>query len=166
MLARLRARLRTRWYTWRARGVCASVGSALAVNGPSSFTRNTHLGSNCNFNGMLVRGTGKLTIGDNFHSGSECRIITQIHNFDGGTAIPYDRTYIRQPVVIEDNVWLGDRVMILGGVTIGEGAIVQAGSVVVRDVPRCAIVGGHPAQVFKHRDVEHYERLKAARAFN
>jgi len=57
-------------------------------------------------------------------------------------------------------VWLGDRVLILPGVTISEGAVIQAGSVVVRDVPYCAIVGGAPAKVFKYRDIEHYEALK------
>jgi chloramphenicol O-acetyltransferase type B len=76
-----------------------------------------------------------------------------------------NHTIIRKPIVIEDNVWLGDRVIVLGGVTIHEGAIVQAGSVVVRDVPKGAIVGGHPAQVFKYRDMGHYEDKKAKGLF-
>ena len=63
-------------------------------------------------------------------------------------------------VVIEDNVWLGNRVIVLPGVTIGEGAIIQAGSVVVKDIPKYAIAGGHPAKVFSSRDKDHYEMLK------
>ena len=62
--------------------------------------------------------------------------------------------------MIEDNVWLGNRVTILPGVTIGEGAIIQAGSTVVRDIEKYAIAGGHPAKVFKYRDIDHYEKLK------
>jgi acetyltransferase-like isoleucine patch superfamily enzyme len=62
-------------------------------------------------------------------------------------------------------VWLGSRVTILGGVTIGEGAIIQAGAVVVSDIPKYAIAGGNPAKVFKYRDIEHYERLKAENRF-
>ena len=62
-------------------------------------------------------------------------------------------------------MWIGSRVIILGGVHIGEGAIIQAGSVVVTDVPPCAIVGGNPATVFKWRNKEHYYKLKGKRAF-
>lgn len=87
-------------------------------------------------------------------------IITSYHNYDQGTKIPYDDTYISKDVVIEDNVWLGSRVIVLGGVTIGEGAIIQAGSVVIKDIPAFGIAGGHPAKVFKYRDIEHYNQLK------
>ena len=56
--------------------------------------------------------------------------------------------------------------IVLPGVTMGEGAIVQAGSVVVKDIPKCAIVGGHPANVFSSRDVDHYEKLKKEGKFH
>ena len=59
-----------------------------------------------------------------------------------------------------------DRVIVLGGVTIGEGAIIQAGSVVVNDIPKYAIAGGHPAKVFAARDIAHYEELKALGKFH
>ena len=126
----------------------------------SKITKNTTLGNNVNFNGMRISGLGKVLIGDNFHSGTECMIITSYHNYDQGTKIPYDDTYISKDVVIEDNVWLGSRVIVLGGVTIGEGAIIQAGSVVIKDIPAFGIAGGHPAKVFKYRDIEHYNQLK------
>lgn len=48
---------------------------------------------------------------------------------------------------------------------IGEGAIIQAGSVVVKDVPPLAIVGGNPARVFKWRDKAHYYELKEKKQF-
>ena len=92
-------------------------------------------------------------------------LITSIHNYDNGNAIPYDNTFIRKKIVIEDNVWLGARVIILGGVTIGEGAIIQTGSVVVKDIPKFAIAGGHPAVVFKYRNIEHYKKLKKEKKF-
>lgn len=130
------------------------------------MSNNTILNSNPNFNGMIIKGGGKVYIGDNFHSGEGCLIIAQNHNFDNGEAIPYDKTYIYKDVYIGDNVWFGDRVIVLGGVTIGEGAIIQAGSVVVKDIPPLAIAGGHPAVVFKWRDNEHYYLLKAAGKFH
>ncbi len=140
---------------------CAAFSEPLWVNGKSSVTGNTHLGKNVHFNGMHIRGKGKVVIGDNFHSGSECLFITSVHNYEGN-ALPYDDTYIHKNITIGDNVWLGSRVIVLGGVTIGEGAIIQAGSVVVSDIPACAIAGGHPAKVFKHRNLDHYNQLKAA----
>ena len=56
---------------------------------------------------------------------------------------------VKGPVVIEDNVWIGERVCILSGVTIGKGAIVAANSVVTHDVPPYSVVGGVPAKLIK-----------------
>ena len=129
------------------------------------LTKNTVLGKNPNFNGLKIRGHGRVTFGDNFHSGENCLIITDFHNYLGG-AIPYDNTVITKDVTIGDNVWIGVNVIILGGVTIGEGAIIQAGAVVVRDVPTFGIAGGNPAAVFKYRDKEHYMKLKEEKKFH
>lgn len=162
-----RRRKLMKWY-WsrRVANQAASYRSWPRANYRTNVTHMTHLGRNVNFNGMSITGAGHVTIGDNFHSGIECRMITQFHNYDSGNAIPYDSTYIIRDFTLENNVWIGDRVMILGGVTIGEGAIIQAGSVVVSDIPKHAITGGHPAKVCKHRNIEHYERLKSASKFH
>lgn len=56
-----------------------------------------------------------------------------------------------QPVVIEEDVWVGARAMILKGVRIGRGAIIAAGAVVTRSVPPYAVAGGVPARVIKFR---------------
>ena len=153
-------------YTKKVKMQCEKFGEFLKVNGKSVVTLNTKLGNNVNFNGIEIQGNGRVIIGDNFHSGKECLIITHIHNYDHGKCIPYDDTYIHKNVVIENNVWIGTRVTILGGVTIGEGAIIQAGSVVVKDIPKYGIAGGSPAKVFKYRDKEHYEKLKSNGKFH
>lgn len=153
-------------YTALVKARVESYGKDIRANRFSKVTKTTVLHNNINFNGMDISGRGRVEIGSNFHSGTECMIITSFHNYDGGDAIPYDNSYIDKDVTIEDNVWLGSRVIILGGVKIGEGAIIQAGSVVVNDIPSCAIAGGHPAKVFKYRDIEHYHDLKAAGKFN
>jgi acetyltransferase len=75
---------------------------------------------------MKIQGEGIVRFGNYFHSGEDCRIITDIHNFDFGTEIPYDSTKIVKDVIIGDFVWIGTCVIILGGVEIGEGAIIQA----------------------------------------
>lgn len=54
-------------------------------------------------------------------------------------------------VIIEDEVWIGYGALILSGVTIGKGSIIAAGSVVTRDVPPYAIVGGNPAKIIRYR---------------
>ncbi len=165
-LLRLQRIMRRRYWTWRVRRQVQKITGRLTVNARSSVGPNVFLADNVNFNGMQISGMGKVIIGNNFHSGIDCLMITQNHNYDHGAQIPYDSSYILKDIVIEDNVWLGDRVIVLGGVTIGEGAIVQAGSVVVKSIPKYAIAGGHPAQVFGQRNIEHYEKLKHERQFH
>lgn len=80
-------------------------------------------------------------------------------------ALPYGTKYINKPVIIEDNVWIGSDVIIIPGVTIHEGAIIGIGSVVTKDVPSCAVVGGNPAKIIKYRDKEQYEKLKRNERF-
>lgn len=159
-------RLRKKIRTARVKRSCGGYDGLVLVNGPTILTKNTFLGGNVHFNGLVVSGGGKVTIGNNFHSGSDCLFICQNHNFDSGAAIPYDNTYIHKDIEIAANVWLGSRVIILGGVKIGEGAIIQAGSCVVSNIPPYAIAGGHPAKVFSQRDIEHYEKLKAEGKFH
>ena len=77
-----------------------------------------------------------------------------------------DAYQYNMPVHIGKNCWIGAGAIILPGVTIGEGAIIQAGSVVVNDIPKYAIAGGHPAKVFSSRDKDHYEKLKKEGKFH
>lgn len=155
-------------YTSIIKFLCKEYGKNLKVNGYSWFTKGVvTLGDCCNFNGMEIQAgsKSKIKIGNYFHSGKECMIIAQNHNYEGAQ-IPYDNTYICKDVTIGDCVWLGSRVTILGGVKIGEGAIIQAGSVVSSDIPAYGIAGGNPAKVFKYRDIQHYEQLKKEKRFH
>lgn len=61
---------------------------------------------------------------------------------------------VAESITICDYVWIGARSIILQGVTIGEGAIVAAGSVVSKDVPPYTVVAGIPSKVIKHRTIE------------
>lgn len=152
---------RVRRFLWtRVLRLSCDSGSDVRANGFTWLSKKTLLGKNANFNGLRVYGAGSVQIGDNFHSGKGVAIYTQSHNYHG-TAIPYDRTRKLYAVKIGDNVWLGDNVTIVGNVEIGEGAIVQVGSVVSRSVGALEIVGGNPAAAFKKRDSDHYFRHKA-----
>ena len=157
-------RMYLKYLTIIVRRKAKACGSNLYIGGTCRFSGNYYIGNNCNFNGMTVQGEGNLYIGNYFHSGVECMIITQNHNYEG-ESIPYDKTFIYKNIKIGDCVWFGNRVTVTGNVTIGEGAIIAAGAVVTKDVPDCAIVGGNPAKIIKYRDKKHYYRLKAEGKF-
>ena len=142
-----------------------SVGKGLHCNGPVHITRQTELGDHVHFNGAFFFGGGKVKIGNWVHSGIGLKVFTRNHNYEG-EAIPYDSVYVHKPVTIGDCVWIGAYVILLPGTTIGEGAIIQAGSVVHGEIPPMAIAGGNPAKVFAWRDRGHYEELKACGRFH
>ncbi len=98
-------------------------------------------------NGVL---TGKwVTITDNSHGDTSFATLQEI---------PRKRSVVSKgAVVLCDNVWIGDKATILPGVTIGEGAVIAANSVVTKDVPPYSIVAGCPAKVIKkYEQVEHF----------
>lgn len=68
---------------------------------------------------------------------------------------PFTYDWPPKRTVLENDVWVGTRVIIVGGITIGTGAIIAAGAVVTKDVPPYAIVGGNPAKIIKYRFDEH-----------
>lgn len=78
--------------------------------------------------------------------GRDCKISWDVIIMDTDQHPLNSSTPVRRPVTIEDKAWIGCRCTILKGVTIGEGAIIAAGSVVTRDVPPYSIYGGVPAR--------------------
>jgi lipopolysaccharide O-acetyltransferase len=68
---------------------------------------------------------------------------------DHPNSIPKERKLTSNPIIIEDNVWIGESVSILPGVTIGQGSIVGANSLVSKNIPPYAIAVGNPAKVIK-----------------
>ena len=125
----------------------------------TSLSDNTIVGKYCSFHGTKVMGKGKVIIGDYFHAGDNLLFLTEKHNYEG-EFLPYDRNTIVEDIIVGNYVWMGDNVIVLGDVKIGDGAIIQAGAVVSSDIPECGIAGGNPARVFKYRDIKHFERLK------
>ena len=90
-----------------------------------------------------------LTLGKNVFMGPECLFYSYQHKFDPVTK-QYDGYTDVRPIVIEDNVWLGRRAIIMGGITIGEGSTIGAASVVTRDVPPYSVAAGNPAVIRKN----------------
>ena len=95
---------------------------------------------------------GKIHIKRGSIIGPNVIIHTANHNYlNNIKAIPYDKELIIKEVIVEENVWIGDSVIILPGITIGEGSIIAAGSVIVKNIPKYSIAGGNPAKVIKER---------------
>ncbi len=96
---------------------------------------------------------GDVEIGKYVMMGPQCIIYAVDHiTSDLETPMCFQGMAPTKPVVIEDDVWIGSRVTILKNVRIGSGAIIGAGSVVTKDVPQLAIVGGNPAKVIRYRN--------------
>ena len=147
------------YWLFKVRVTARSAGRCLYIGGACSVNRNTVLGDHVSTNGLVVKGSGSVDIGDYVHTGDQLLIMTSNHNYKNSTLLPYDEMHENKHVSIGRAVWIGDRVVILGGVSIGEGAIIQAGSVVVSDIPQLAIAGGSPAKVFSQRDSDKYWTL-------
>lgn len=160
-LARNKNKLIQIYYTEKVRNTSQECGEGLQVVNPSEINNRTKLGKQVHFRDINIRGDGPVEIKDNFEGGPDIFILTRNHKYDSGNRLPFPaNSYKREKVTIEENVWIGAKVIILPGVTIGEGSVIQAGSVVVNDIPPCSIAGGHPAKVFDERDKERYYSLK------
>ena len=102
--------------------------------------------------------TGKITIGENTLIGPDVKIYTAVHPVSAEERIYTDetgRSAIRPqtaPVVIGNHVWIGGGTIILPGVTIGDNAVISAGSVVTKPIPANAVVCGNPCVVKKLLD--------------
>ena len=160
-------RVKSKYYTFLFKQMLHSYGS-VGVNNYCKIARTAtvDVGYKFSSNGLTISGLGGVKVGDYFHSGTNCKIMLGSHDYDNGEAIPYGSGNVNKQVVIEDFVWFGSDVTISGNVHIGEGAIIAIGSVVVKDVPAYAIVGGNPAKVIKYRDIEHFNTLKQQGKFH
>lgn len=112
------------------------------------------IGCNCHFGKAChITAINEINIGDNLLTGQYVIISDNSHGKSDSSSLsipPVERVlFSKGPVRIGNNVWIGDRVAILAGVTIGDGAIIGANAVVTHDIPDRAVVGGVPAKVIK-----------------
>lgn len=96
-----------------------------------------------------------LTIGEGVGVATGVLIIDHDHDFRDPRKGYYNTGYLlASPIVIHDNAWIGERAIVLKGVTIGKGAIIGAGALVNRDVPEYSIAVGVPAKVVRRFDFD------------
>lgn len=102
--------------------------------------------------GVTLICSGGLTIGSHVMMAPGVRIVTNGHGNERTDVLMRDQGIYEKPVRIGDDVWLGANVVVLPGVTVGRGAIIAAGSVVTKDVPEYALMGGVPAKLIRYRE--------------
>lgn len=108
--------------------------------------------------GVRIDSADKVTIGNN------CMLAASSYISDADWHDHYDRTRPigkSAPVVLEDNVWIGEGAMVAKGVTIGQNSIVGARALVTRDVPPDTVVGGNPAIEIRKLDPQEPKRLRS-----
>ena len=155
--------------------------------------KNVTLGKNSTFGrGTVFFAPHGITVGDNVYIGKYCSLETDIEigsnvliGSNVGMVGKYDHDYSFVGKSIKDSPWIGDEsytfrgkslkiriesdtwigfgAIVMSGVTVGRGAIVAAGSVVTKDVPPYAIVGGNPAEILSYRfdeaQIREHEKL-------
>jgi maltose O-acetyltransferase len=97
--------------------------------------------------GLVCLDVARISIGDDVQLGPGVQLLTATHPVEPGPR--RDKWESAEPIVIEDNVWLGGGVVVCPGVTIGADTVVGAGSVVTRDLPAGVIAVGSPARVVR-----------------
>lgn len=123
-----------------------------------NFSPELIVGDNCGFGAFNhITCTNSIRIGNGVLTGKWVTITDNSHGATDADSLqlsPMKRPVVSKGVVvIGDNVWIGDKSTILPGVCIGRGAIIGANSVVTRDVPPFAIVGGNPAKIIKKNEI-------------
>ena len=136
--------------------LCRNIRAGIFINKGAKII----IGSNTGLSSPCLWSDTSITIGNNVKVGGDCIIIdTDAHNlnwkirngshFDNRFPIPENETANSIPIVIEDDVLIGTRCIILKGVTIGARSIIAAGSVVTKSIPPDCIAGGNPCKVIK-----------------
>ena len=151
--------IRSRWL--RRQGVRVYNGAVLSR---VKFLGTAVIEPYCRLNGDPL-----ITVGDNFYLNSGCHLLGNIrfgknvligpkvvfwgrdHGIELGLPMN-QQPHVRSDIFVGDDVWIGASAVVLKGVSIATGAVVGAGSIVTKDVPKNAVVAGSPARVIKYRE--------------
>ncbi len=133
--------VRVREHVWiQATAGLTDLGVGLAVGD------NTYIGPRC-----VLGAGGGIAIGANVTLGAGVDLLAEDHRFADALTLISEQGVSRRGIVLDDDVWIGNRAIVLDGVRVGRGAVIGAGSVVTRDVAPLAVVAGNPARPIGRR---------------
>lgn len=112
-----------------------------------SIGNDTYIGPRC-----LFGAGGGITIGQHVTFGAGVHLLAENHEFRDAVRRIQEQGVTRAGITVEDDVWIGNNVIVLDGVHLGRGSVIGAGAVVTRDVPELAIAAGNPARVIGARE--------------
>ena len=127
-----------------------SIRDRAIIYSPERLTVSDNVSIN---SGVTILAQGGVSIGEYTMISPGVTIVSVSHDYSKLGKEAWDGQ-IKKPVIIGRNVWIAAGAIILPGVTIGDGAVVAAGSVVTKDVPPYTVVAGLPAAVTKERPVK------------
>jgi acetyltransferase-like isoleucine patch superfamily enzyme len=150
-----------RLFFYRRSGLTIDPTSSIHWRAQFYALQSIRIGRYCTIgDSVFLDGRSGLTIGDCVNFGSHVTIYTRQHDIDSP-----DFAEVGAPVTIGDYAWVSSHSIVLPGVTIGEGAVVAAGSVVTKDVAPYTLVGGNPARYIRDRSRNLTYRLGYAKPF-
>jgi acetyltransferase-like isoleucine patch superfamily enzyme len=133
-------------------GASLDRGVVLLCSGPPRHEPKIRIGASTYINrNTMLDASEQLEIGRECAIGPDCYLTDHDHGFAPNTS-PLALPLISSPTRLEDRVWLGARVVVLKGVTIGTGAVIGAGSVVTRSIPANCVAAGVPARIIRSLD--------------
>lgn len=121
-------------------GIISQKGTGITIGNRTGISARAYLA-----------GQGGITIGDDVIFGPNVQIFSENHNFSDLAITIKEQGVTKHAVFIGNNCWIGGDATILAGVTIGDGCVIAAGSVVTKSVPANSIVAGIPAKIVKSR---------------
>ena len=130
----------------------ASIGDNVSIHDNVFFfnIENMKFGNNVSIHPMCYfQASGGIEIGNDVSIAHGVTLMTQNHGYEDRSIPIKDQPVISEPIIIEDNVWIGAKATVLYGRRIGKNSVIAAGAVVTKDVPPNTVVAGVPARVIR-----------------
>ena len=147
-------------YRAALRELCPNAAGFIRAPFYCDYGYNIHLGKNFYANhNCVILDCAKVTFGDHVMVGPNCGFYTACHPID-----PQQRregVEFARPITVGNDVWFGGGCTVLPGVTIGDGCVIGAGSVVTRDIPANTVAAGNPCRVL--RSISEADRMDLMR---
>jgi len=129
-------------------GIDLKIFSILGIENPTGISIGDNVWISKN---VALYAYNGITIGNNVIIAKDVSLISSDHQYLSNIKINKQKMQTGKPIIIGDDVWIGEKAIILKSVNIGNGCVIGAGSVVTKSIPPFSIVAGNPARIIKVR---------------